>query len=432
MVESEGFRRLGNRISWLLVPLLGAMQFIGLRRSLTALAGVSASFVIFLALALLTAPWWWRRRRELGRWGASLAALFLVIVGYSLISVMTHSAPVVHTSTDFVVETRWLVIPLLTAAAAMFAGIGLVLASEPTRRLMVVLIGCAVMAISAVVDWPRQASIHGSWRFATAMGGSATIHVAMLLAATLGLACVVSGQHRRLGWSVAAICMAGLVATGSRAALLTLAAWVLILVAGHIRSLKQIKLLWPLCLGIAAVIGIVATVPVLARVFSFSDEKRAQNVESSLTLWTSQGAETFLFGTGVGQVWPWYVFESGSLAVPGAGMVPSPVGEVLLSPHSTVLAVAVELGVVGSVLGLGCVLALIGLFLRSRTHPGRFLVGAALLATLVASLFDTYWLKNFEISMLWWAMVALVAAWPSADNARVARAVNLLSSGEKA
>lgn len=424
VAESEAFRRTGNQISWLLVPLLAGMQLVGLRRSLPFLSGVSAALVVFVGLTVLTAPWWWRRRGELGRWGSALAVFFLAAVAYALVSVAVHPAPVVHTSEDFVVETRWLVIPLLTAAAALFAGMGLVLAAEPKRRLPVLLAGCAAMAVTAVVAWPKQAAIHRSWRFATAMGGSATIHVAMLLASALGLACVVHGLHRRVGWAVALACLAGLIVTGSRAALLMLAAWLVILAAGRIRSFAQVKRLWPMWLGIAVLGGLVATVPALGRLVSFADVKRAQNLESSLTLWTSQGSN-IVWGVGSGQVWPWYAFESGAIAVPGAGMVPSPAGEVLLSPHSTVLALVVELGGVGAVLGAGCVVALIGLLIVSRGQPGRFLVSAALVATLVASLFDTYWLKNFEISMLWWMMAALVSAWPTSEDVSIPEPVGV-------
>lgn len=415
MTESESFRRTGNRISWLLVPLLGGMQLVGLRRSLDDLGGVSAALVVFVALAVLTSPWWWRRRGELGRWGFMLVAFFLAIVGCALISIAAHPAPVVHTSEDFVVQARWVVIPWLTAPAALFAGMGLVLSAEATRRLSVMLAGCAAMVVAAVVDWPRQAAIHGSWRFATAMGGSATIHVAMLLAAALGLAHALRGPRARLGWAVAVLSMASLVATGSRAALLMLVTWLVILAAGRIRSREQVKRLWPVWLGIVVLAALVVTVPTLARLVSFTDLKRAENLETSLQLWTSSGSSV-LWGAGVGQVWPWYVFESGAVAVPGAGMVPSAAGDLLLSPHSTFLALVVELGVLGAILGAGCVVALVGLLVSSRSHPGRFLVSAAVVATLVASLFDTYWFKNFEISVLWWMTAAVALTWPTAKD----------------
>ena len=87
-----------------------------------------------------------------------------------------------------------------------------------------------------------------------------------------------------------------------------------------------------------------------------------------------------------------------------------------MQAHSTPLAALVELGVVGAIL-LAAVLGAVALLaLGARTPSARWVVAAALLASLVAFLFDTYLLRNFGIAVWWWAAVALVATWPTEEN----------------
>ena len=107
--------------------------------------------------------------------------------------------------------------------------------------------------------------------------------------------------------------------------------------------------------------------------------------------------------------WPWFAIDSGLVPAPGERMVPTPAGQVLLSPHSTLLAVVVELGLVGVLLAGAMVFALCKLTLRGREDAFAAPLALALLATLVAFLFDTYLFKEFGNAFWWWLAAGAVA-----------------------
>lgn len=406
--EAGGFTRLGNALAWSLVPLAGLQQLVGLRRPVPGLEWPTVEFVGFTLIALASSPWWWRRRAEVSRWGWLLMGCFVALIGYGLLSVLLHPGPTVTTSQVFEVSTVWVVLPLLTALATMAAAGGLVLAAEARLRPAIMATACAVLLVTAMISWPRQAVIHRSGRLATAMAGSATVHVVLLLVAAFAFGLLLARWHPRLSLALAGLATLALVATESRAGMLALVTWIVLIAigwarVGHAHPMK----LWPLWAACGAIAGAVIAVAPLRRMVSFADPKRAQNLETALTIWT-RGPETVALGAGSGQVWPWYAFDSGAVPVPGAGIHHTEWGDVLLSPHSTVLALLVESGLVGVVLGVGCLTALLATLWRSRRDPSRAVLGAALVASCVAFLFDTYLLKNFGVSLWWWLFAALV------------------------
>ncbi len=186
--DDDRFSRWGNRLSWLLVPLAAGMQLVWLRRPITV-GGVTMTLELplFGLLALIAAPWAWVRIRTMDRCVQVLAGAFAALVAYALATIAWHASPVVETSLFTTVPKTYLVVPLVTALAAMAAGLGLALAAD-RRRLPVVLTWSAAALLGAgLVAWPRQAPVHRSVRLATALGGSATIHLVFLLVAAVGL-----------------------------------------------------------------------------------------------------------------------------------------------------------------------------------------------------------------------------------------------------
>lgn len=408
MVESETYRRAGNAVAWCLAPVLAAMQLVGLRRTVPGVDWLQLEGLLLVAVVVVTAPWAWRRRGEISRWGWLVVASFAALVAYSAASVLAHGQPVVHTSADFVVPRTWTLAPPVLGFLSMVAGIGALLSAEARVRPRILLASGAALLVAGIASWPRQADVHRSWRFATAMAGSATIHVALLLVAGIGLAAWTAGRSRAWGLGVFGVAVTAILATQSRAGLLALAAWGCVLLA--LRGLRGLRGARKWIVGgvVLAVVVSLMLVPGLSRALSFSDVKRATNLDSALRLW-GQDPVTVIFGTGSGQVWPWLAFETGRVPAPGSGMVPSAAGDLLLSPHSTALALLVELGLVGAALGLLGVVALCGLLYVSRRDPYRLPVMAAVVSCLVAFLFDTYLVKNFGISFLWWVAIAMCA-----------------------
>ena len=124
--DDDRFSRWGNRLSWLLVPLAAGMQLVWLRRPITV-GGVTMTLELplFGLLALIAAPWAWVRIRTMDRCVQVLAGAFAALVAYALATIAWHASPVVETSLFTTVPKTYLVVPLVTALAAMAAGLGL-------------------------------------------------------------------------------------------------------------------------------------------------------------------------------------------------------------------------------------------------------------------------------------------------------------------
>lgn len=420
--ETDRFRTLGNRVSWLLVPYVAVAQFATLGTPVVKLVypaigitWLTYEAVVLLVLAAVSAPWLVRRRRELGRFAGFAMLAFTALVAYAAASAIVRPDPHVQINEEhWDVATPFLVAPLVTAWVAMLAGVGLVLAADRGRRLRVLTVAAATALVSAFAAWPLHAAATRSIRFSTGQGGAAVVHVVLLLIAALGVACLlrVSGRRDRgFGLALVGAALVGIVATQSRGALITLGVWAVLLLLGRVTGAGP-RRWWPFVVGAGALAVVGPLIPGASRVLSLADPQRLSNLEVSLKLWAADPA-TIVLGTGPGGVWPWHFFESMTVHPKHYETV---AGSVLGTAHSTPLAALVELGVVGAIL-LAAVLGAVALLaLGARTPSARWVVAAALLASLVAFLFDTYLLRNFGIAVWWWAAVALVATWPTEEN----------------
>ncbi len=410
-VESAGFRRTGNWVAWLFVPFVAVAQAVTLVFPVPGARWLTYELLALALLAALTSPWLWRRRFELSRPFRLMLVSFTGYVAYALLSILVRPLPVIlYKELEVEVPALYIVVPLATALAAMLAGTGLVLAAESTLRLRILAHGGGAAVLVAFLMWPYHSEDTFSWRLATGQGGAAVIHVMFLLIAALALACYVSGIRRRLFMAVAVGAAVGILATQSRGAIITVALWLLLVLLGRrMQAGGKARRFWPVAIA-AVVVGVFAPLlPGMDRVLSLADPQRLTNMEVSLRLW-AQNVWTMLFGTGPGSVWPWYYFEGGWPRIRITER-PIPEGVLLDTPHSTPLAVLVETGIVGAGI-LACVfVALILLAWRVRETYPSLILGAAMLATLVAFLFDTYLLRNFGISMWWWAVAALLGTW---------------------
>ena len=414
-VETEQFRLRGNRIAWAFVPYVAFCQAVQLAFPVPGMRWVTFEFFALILIVGVTAPWWTRRWRELPPTTLITAGAFLTLVAYGLVSLFLHPPPVVRAPGGGVMPRYYEVVPLLSAALTVVAGFGVVLTAERHLRLRILTVaGAAAVAVS-YLGWPFQSAYRGYVRLATGQGGAAIIHVMFLLIMSLGLAQFVRGSRPRLGIAIVVGGLGALIATQSRGAFINVAAWVGLIVVGLLISHpRDAKRLWPL--GAAALAGLVALpfIPGIDRITDFWDPKRAKNIDNALELWGEQPIGQ-VFGLGPGSVWPWPAYESGLYPMPEegyAGFQPSDMGNVLLTPHSTPLQFMVEFGIPGVILGAVMGIALLVGWWRARTTLPRLIVASAVLACLVAFLVDTYLLRNFGISLWWWALIALTATWP--------------------
>ena len=411
--ETERFRSLGNRVAWLFVPYVALGQAAQAAFPIPGLTAFTFEFFLLLATAILTSPWWVRRWRDLGPTALAVFGAFAVILLYAAISLLVHPPPHIYFH-DVDVSRGFVAMPMGVALFAMLSGAGFILAAERHLRLRVLATAGAASLLVAFVGWPFQSAYRGYARLATGQGGAAIIHVMFLLIATFGLAQFLRGQWPRLGLAVTMLSLVGIAATQSRGAILNVAAWVGLVALGWlITRPRETKRLWPLGAGLLAAVALLPFIPGASRVLELFDQKRATNMQTALNIWNDDPS-TMFFGAGPGQVWPWYAYESGQYAMPEGlyyEMAHTPHGELLLTPHSTPLALLVELGIPGALLGLVIGVALLVGWWRSRTSLPRLVVASAVLACLVAFVVDTYLIRNFGISLWWWAAIAVVSTW---------------------
>lgn len=413
-MASERFRVLGNRVAWAFVPFMALGQAIQVALPVPGLSWLSFEVVVFGIIAALTSPWWWRRRHELTPTARTAMVAFLGLLAYAVASLLLHPPPEVISQGGGPVPRIYVAVPLLSALFAMLGGVGFVLAAERHLRLRILSWGALASLVVAYVGWPFQAAYRDYVRLATGQGGAAIIHVLFLLIVAIGLAQFLRGKHRRLALVVVLGGLGAIIATQSRAAVISVGAWVLLLAVGWlVRRPQDARRLWPLGAAVAVAAMVVALLPGLDRMLSFEEPKRAENLQTALAIWTSD-APTVLWGTGPGQLWPWWAYESGLYPMPEGvywSVVTHPQGDLLLTPHSTPLVILTELGIPGALLALLVAVCLTVGWWRSRTALPRLVVASAALACLAAFLVDTYLLRNFGISMWWWAIVALVSTW---------------------
>jgi len=282
---------------------------------------------------------------------------------------------------------------------------------------------CALMLACGVIGEARALTDKRiDSRLDTGLGGAAVLPVVFILVTATLLGLAASGYRRRVCGALAAVAMFELLLTGSRSGAIMLVLLLLLGAAGWWasgrRSLRDTGRGLAIAGGVVAV-GAALTyfVPELRRIFHTTDPSREQN---AVTAWgiVTQDWHRVLFGMGTGVIWPWYASDAHVLPdqVPKPWTwvsVPYSDGFLLQSPHSLLLGVFVELGLVG-VLILAVLLGLLAAAAwRARRRPLQGMMLAGVVATFAAFPFDHYLLRNFGVSWMWWffgfAALALTA-----------------------
>ncbi len=410
-------KSLRGLVTWALIPLAIVMQVVDMRRPLFGDNWLWSSYLVVFVLVGVCGtlvpriPW-----RQTSRKTTVIAALFMGLLLYSVMSALVSGEPLISGSTDrpdvrVTVPLSYRLVPLLTSALSLWAAFS-VIHAIPRQKLTNRLWWSAwALVISSFLAWPRAVLVHQSVRMATGMGGSAILHLVLLLCLGTFLGAAAQRFHRRWSLVGGALATVALLLTGSRAGVLSLVVLILLMAMWHTPRLSWRSA--AISLGCAVGLGfLLLLVPTTRRILVLSDELRSQNLQTSLDVWT-ETVQRIVLGVGSGRVWPWYVFEARYFDVPWRGVIGSAEGPLLTNPHSLPLGVAVELGLVG----LGLLTGIIVVFLRtaskrfkqSRSTAGRMTVEdgivLAVVAGLVAFLFDHYLLKNFGVSFWWWVFV---------------------------
>lgn len=420
-------------LGWALLPALLVMQFFDLRRGLLGPDWTWSAFLLGYALVVaLGLPLAWGALKDLRRPGWVGVGAFTAVLMYAAVSALVSGESLVTSRTTpyAVPPDTWThpmlahrLVPLLTAWLTMAAGVVVVVLIPPAQRVARLWWAGWLLIVSSLAVWPRAVGVHDSPRLATGMGGSATIHLVFLLCTGLFLGAAWQGHRRRWSLVGAAASILCLLLTGSRSGLLSLAVLaVLVLVWLGRRISTRLA-----AAALAAVVAIgalmVALVPAARRLLVFGDELRAANLATAWHVFTSDPL-TAILGVGSGRLWPWYAFDARYWTVPWRGQVHTSEGDVLTNPHSVLLGVGVELGVVGlALMGVlvGVVLARLATAWRHRPAAGFGTISdglvLALVAGFVAWVFDYYLFKNYAVSFWWWACFTAVFTIPHAAPA---------------
>jgi len=150
------------------------------------------------------------------------------------------------------------------------------------------------------------------------------------------------------------------------------------------------------------------------RFFRLSDKLRQQTYLSGLEAW-SQSIWTFVFGQGLGQLWPWYTHDIYlSLGTEDRWyqfFTRTEFGMTLYHPHSTFLYLLAETGIVGFLLfSVAVGSQVMPSFLRASVAKVAGQLAPGIVASLVALFFDTLLLKSFELSAVWWVYFFVMSA----------------------
>ena len=422
----QRWRELGNLV---LLPALVVMQVFDLRRAVVGPGWVYSSYLIGFSLVVIVGlPMVWPALRRIPRPLWIILAAFAALLAYAAMTVWVSGPETwpIHQRTyaegkplpPGVRPQQWdhRMVPLLTALVTMLAAVVVVLLVQARRRAWVMWWAAWVLLVTSLLGWPRAMAAHDSPRLASGMGGSAVLHVVFLL--VLGLFLGAAAQGLRRWWSLAgaAVALGCVLLTGSRAGLVTLAVFavlVLVWVGGRV-SLKWSLLALAALVAVGAVL--VAVTPFLRRLLNGGDQLRQENLATGWRLFISDWTHT-VFGVGSGKLWPWYAYDARLLRPPYRGRVQTVEGIVQTNPHSVPLAVGVELGLVGLVLLAVIVVVLVVSLIRAR-RAAAGLGGVAdglrlaVVASLAAFAFDHYLFKNFGISFWWWVCLATVFLLP--------------------
>lgn len=404
--------RIRAALGWCLPLVIVIMQTFNLRKGLFTTRDdlLSWDLVLYAGITLVCLPWTLRTVRDITRLGRWLLYVFMALLAYAFVSSLVTLAP---TILGMRIDRAYLVMPNVAAFLALLAGVSIVAVMPARLRAAQLWWGAAVLVVTSYATWPAQTDLQGSVRFSTSMGGAAVIYIALLITAAIFIGAAFAGVHRWVSVIGAALSVAAILFSGSRAGLICFAIFVAILVVGQFRRGRIPRVLWWALGGVVAVLSVtMLVVPELRRMLSLDDPVRVTNLTAAMTAW-GESWQTMLFGQGSGRVWPWYTFEARYFGGPPL-LIDTPWGDVLVHPHSTFLVVLVELGLVGLVVWLAFVVLLVRGLLNAREQgKAVYLVMAAIVAGIPGFLFDTYLFKNLTIAFWWWAVLISVVGFGS-------------------
>lgn len=404
---------------WLFVLLI---SFLTLFNALGPMPGTTRPPVylvlgaIFVLIGVALAIWrfrtWKRIRRAVRRpaWLALIAGSALF--GYGLITTFFRRGVLISgTGAGRTTETLsqyYQVMPLICGLVTIWMAFLLIMVTPVTNRFALLWRLSVAMVPLSLLGWGRVLLDTTSPRLWTQMGGSAVYPVVLVLCLAVAMAGVARPYRVNQSAWLAAAHLVLLLLTGARSAVVLCVVLVLLLVirlgrrhTGLGERLARIPRAVFVLGGLAVTVAALSS-PLLARLDSKSDGRvMTWRVGRSVL---DQDWQRIIFGTGSGSVWPWFASESGNFPLPWRSRMATPWGTSLYHPHSVYVEVLVEFGVIGLVLLALVLYPLLVQWIRGGTVV-LVILSSATLACLVSFSVDTYLVKNFPVSLVWWLVL---------------------------
>jgi len=254
--------------------------------------------------------------------------------------------------------------------------------------------------------------------FAASLGGPI-----LLPALAFALQEVIGGRSRRRNGFALAVLLVACLGTGSRATVLGLG----VLLAVGAFSLRSTRQLFSFGAAVLMIGGLAGWL-----VFSTASTKRLVNMEEELReMTTKTGIKAIeqasitekIRGLGYASYWRWYLVDAkgeGSYGWDGFLAV-RPAGVTLYHPHSTLLLLAVELGVPGVAAGLALTWALWRARRSGAQKKMPTIVFAGLAGAVVTIATDLVIFKAPFLNLIWWSYVfgSIALAAPNAPSTTI-------------
>ncbi len=283
--------------------------------------------------------------------------------------------------------------PFLTRLAGLFTFIFVVYAAES-------LLGLGLRS----AEGTSITEMLGIQRLKGPLGGSAIIGTLMIPVIAIHLSNLINKRpFPSYHWAAMLATIACVILSGSRASLIGLLLFVVLIVIrfGSVRMIVAV-----LASGIV-VVGILQQVMSFERYASFADRGREETIATSFRMLTDNPRSLFL-GQGHGAVWPWYQTDiklvTGEVKNWQILIQQTEYGILLYHPHSLYLGMLVELGL--AALCLFGLLLLLPIWVSWRKNDGRMrmpqILAMGMLSTYPLLLLDYYLFKNWIVSIVWW------------------------------
>jgi len=382
----------------ILLGALSVLAFIGSRHTIQIFGIEIPGFVLLMVVVLgLIIP----LRREVQ--DRNLARQPFILFSFILL----YAALTIFTGGERSLSTQIFIFPLVLAFLAMVVPYKLTaligsIRKRPQQSIfrfsVLITVSLSTYAVRLHLDDVADS------RLASPLGGAADVHVGLLLTLAAYVACAKSGYRRILSLSLAAITIALIILTGSRAGLASALILSFLMALDARRPGRSVTIFASLGVVFVALLQILPT----DRFGSAQDTARGDNLLSGLHILDGSSMSNVIFGQGSGRVWPWYGYENGSIDFDRTGLVQTDFGYLLTNPHSVILGTLVELGIVG----LTALLLIFFVILRGYRNSKRFrdrdflsTLFLGILWTLPSFTLNYYLFKGFPGAFIWWYFV---------------------------